>query len=213
MPDEMGTGADDMEAAALPVQVAVPPGSREEEIDAAQLSPDDNGSPLDHTILTTCPCKKPKKGEFFRARAGPEWVRYYYLYQMQEGEEIASDFFLVHPRVAPLLEGHAVPCELRYCINRNGAPFLFPIKKGENTRDIYKSSLLYATSKAETSWIRIRWEKERGGYSVFQAQGDLGEPNWPDDEIPDMTTAISFCFRDRFIKDESHEAVTRLLGL
>jgi hypothetical protein len=213
MAGEMGAAVDDLEGAALQAAETVQSGSWADELEAAQLSPDDDGGAIDRRIGMPCPCRKTKKGEFFRARPGPEWTRYYFLYQMQEGEEIASDFYLVHPSVAGLLEGAATPCEIRYCINRNGAPFLFPIKKGENTRDYYKNTLQAALTLAESKWLRIKWEKALGGYSIFVAQEDLGEPGWPDETIPDMKAAIDLCFRDHYIKDENHPAILRFRGI
>jgi hypothetical protein len=48
-----------------------------------------------------------------------------------------------------------------------------------------------------------------GAYDVFQATGDLPEPEWPGLPFREL---LRVAFRDRFIQSEDHPVLRRLRG-
>ena len=50
---------------------------------------------------------------------------------------------------------------------------------------------------------------DRGAYEIFEAKGEIGEPEWPD---LTMDAAIRIAFKDCFIDSSDHPALRRLRG-
>jgi hypothetical protein len=48
-----------------------------------------------------------------------------------------------------------------------------------------------------------------GGYDVWEATGQLPEPEWPQTPFPDL---LRVAFRDRYIADANHPVLRRLRG-
>ena len=48
-----------------------------------------------------------------------------------------------------------------------------------------------------------------GAYEVFEASGDLPEPEWPDIPFPEI---LKIAFRDRIVDRADHPLVQRLRG-
>ena len=48
-----------------------------------------------------------------------------------------------------------------------------------------------------------------GAYEVFEATGDLPEPEWPDLPFPEI---LKIAFRDRIVDRADHPLVQRLRG-
>jgi hypothetical protein len=49
-----------------------------------------------------------------------------------------------------------------------------------------------------------------GGYRIYQAEGALTEPEWPDRTLNEI---LEIAFRDRIVDSEHHPVVRRLRGL
>ena len=52
-------------------------------------------------------------------------------------------------------------------------------------------------------------DRDLGGYALFRAKGDLGEPQWPDKSFRDL---IELAFRSHLIDRPDHEVVRELAG-
>ena len=62
---------------------------------------------------------------------------------------------------------------------------------------------------AMKSWIRLTANMSLGAYEVFEATGDLPEPEWPDLPFPEI---LKIAFRDRIVDRADHPLVQRLRG-
>lgn len=62
---------------------------------------------------------------------------------------------------------------------------------------------------AQKDWVRVSANMNLGAYDVFQATGNLTEPEWGD---MDFTKILEVAFKGRFINDLEHLALRRLRG-
>jgi len=67
-----------------------------------------------------------------------------------------------------------------------------------------------AAELAKTRWVRLAADMGLGGYRIYQAEGDLSEPEWPDKPLAEI---LQIAFRDRIVDSENHPVVRRLRGL
>jgi hypothetical protein len=75
--------------------------------------------------------------------------------------------------------------------------------------DEWTRSALQAVGLATKNWVRITANLSLGAYEIFQAGGELPEPEWP---TLTLTELLRIAFRDRFIKDLNHPILRRLRG-
>ena len=67
-----------------------------------------------------------------------------------------------------------------------------------------------AAELAKTKWVRLAADMGLGGYRIYQAEGELSEPEWPDKPL---TEIMQIAFRDRIVDTENHPVVRRLAGV
>ena len=60
-----------------------------------------------------------------------------------------------------------------------------------------------------TQWIRIAANMSLGAYEIYEATGNLPDPEWPDLEFGEI---LKLAFRDRFVTSPDHPVVKRLQG-
>jgi hypothetical protein len=70
-------------------------------------------------------------------------------------------------------------------------------------------SAFEAARRAEDSWIRVAANMNLGAYEIFEAAGDLGEPNWPEERF---TKLLEVAFRHNIVDSLDHPVVRRLRG-
>ena len=68
---------------------------------------------------------------------------------------------------------------------------------------------LEAADLATKGWVRIAANMSLGAYDVFQASGQLGEPDWPATSFKDL---LRIAFKDRYIDTSEHPVLRRLRG-
>jgi len=92
-----------------------------------------------------------------------------------------------------------------------GVPCLVPVPLAgpDGRTNAWHLSLARAVEMAETRWIRLSANMVRGGYDVFEAIGQLPEPQWPTESFE---TLLELGFRGRLITTEDHPLVQQLLG-
>ena len=96
-------------------------------------------------------------------------------------------------------------------INRQKVLFVWPIRlPGEDGRhDEWNASALEAADMAQKNWMRVSANMNLGAYEVYQATGDLLEPEWPE---MDLSKILEIAFKGRFIEEMDHPALRRLRG-
>jgi hypothetical protein len=100
---------------------------------------------------------------------------------------------------------------LHAAIDRQNNVFLIPVPlPGEaGTRNPWHESLAQAVELAKLKWLRITANMYTGSYDVYEAQGALPEPEWPEQG---MDILIEVAFRGKIIESLDHPVVQSLLG-
>jgi hypothetical protein len=127
--------------------------------------------------------------------------------ELKEDREI----YLVDPSLWSELAGEVMPMQLFAAMNRQGVPFIWPVKlpREDGRHNEWHRSLLEAAQVAMTRWVRVSANMSLGAYDVFEATADLPDPIWPDIGFDGM---LRVAFKDRFVSDLDHPVVRRLRG-
>lgn len=117
----------------------------------------------------------------------------------------------MHPSLTGELGPELVPTVLHLAIDRQGVVFLWPTRlpRADGRLDDWSRTAAEAALMAEELWISLRSNMSLGAYEVFEATGNIPDPDWPD---LTMEQAIKIAFRERFIDSMSHPVVRRLRG-
>ncbi len=158
-------------------------------------------------LVTTVPVRKPNKQDFIRVHPDPAYRLETAVLEFKEERET----YLVTPELWPELPSELTPKVLFPAINRQKVMFVWPIRlPGEDGRhDEWNASALEAAKMAEKDWIRVSANMSLGAYEVYQATGDLPEPEWPEMEFSKI---LEIAFKGRFITDIDHPVLRRLRG-
>jgi len=158
-------------------------------------------------LMTQVPVGKPKKPQFFRTHTAAEMTFAAMLLEQKETRES----YVVMPEVAQELSELVRPVQLHACIDRQNNVFLIPVPlPGEDgTRNPWHESLAQAVEHAKQKWLRITANMHLGGYDVYEAEGTLPEPEWPEHTIDHL---VQVAFRGKIITSLDHPVVQTLLG-
>ena len=157
--------------------------------------------------LLTVPVRKPGRQDFVRVHPDESYRLETAVLELKEERET----YLVDPDIWHELPGEIVPKVLFTTINRQGVLTLWPIRlPGEDGRhDEWNRSALEAAEIAQKRWLRVAANMGLGAYEVYEAVGELPEPEWPDVDFQEI---LRIGFRDRFITSVDHPVVRRLRG-
>ena len=170
--------------------------------------PTDYGATLGvKKLLTNVLVRRPKKSQFFRAHRSDGMT---FPAMILENKE-ARESYLVVPAVGQQISEVTRSVMLHAAIDRQNNPFLIPVPlPGEDgARNPWHESLAQAVELAKSTWIRIAANMNVGGYDVYEAAGELPEPEWP---TQDMAALIQVAFRGKIITSLEHPVVQSLLG-
>ncbi|MGZ3387351.1 MAG: hypothetical protein ACXVB5_20905 [Isosphaeraceae bacterium] len=87
-------------------------------------------------------------------------------------------------------------------------PIKLPLEGNDSGRRIFDTASQIA-EQAKTRWVKQVWNRGLGGYEMFKAKGDLGEPQWPDKSFRDL---LALAFGNYLIDHPSHEVIRELNG-
>jgi hypothetical protein len=159
--------------------------------------------------LTTIPVRKPSKEWFVRTHPGADYRITTAVIELKEDGEI----YLVDPTLWGKLASESTfgPRALLLTMNRQGVPFLWPIRlPGSDGRiDDWNRSALEAAQMAADQWVRVQSNRSLGAYEVYQAAASWQEPQWP--ALP-MKEILRIAFKDRFIQAADHVILRQLRG-
>jgi len=127
-----------------------------------------------------------------------------------EQKESRESYLVVHT-VAQEISELVRPVQLHAAIDRQNNIFLIPVPlPGESgTRNPWHESLAQAVEHAKMKWIRITANMHIGGYDIYEAEGVLPEPEWPEHDIEALGDVA---FRGKIISSLDHPVVQSLLG-
>ena len=157
--------------------------------------------------ILTVPVRKPDRQWFIKVHPDPAMRLETAVLELKDDRET----YLVDPDVHSELPGELVPIVLFTGINRQGVVFLWPVRlPGEDGRgNAWHRSALDAANLAMTRWVRMTSNMSLGAYEVFEATGELPQPEWPE---KDFQSLIEIAFKDHFIRSLDHSVIRRLRG-
>ena len=158
-------------------------------------------------LLTNVLVGKPKKPQFFRTHLADDMT---FPAMILENKE-ARESYVVVPEVAQEISELVRPVMLHAAIDRQNNVSLIPVQlPGEDgTRNPWHESLAQAVEHAKLKWLRITANMHAGGYDVYEAEGELPEPEWP---AHDIDALVQVAFRGKIITSLDHPVVQSLLG-
>ena len=158
-------------------------------------------------LTTTIPVRKPGKQDFVRVHPDPAYQIETAVLEFKEERET----FLVAPELRDELLGELTPKALFTTINRQKVVSLWPIiLPGEDGRiNSWSESAMDAATLGQKKWVRVSANMSLGAYDVFEATGEIPEPEWPE---LDLGQILEIAFKGRFIKDSNHPILKRLRG-
>jgi hypothetical protein len=159
-------------------------------------------------LLRTVPTRKSNPQDFVRVHPSPDYRRDFLCLDLKDDREL----YLVRPEIAPETVGETVMKTIYTAINRQGVVFLWPVTvpPPDGRQLEWWRSMREAAELAMTSWIRVKANMSLGAYEMFQADGLMAEPEWPDISYQDL---LKIGFRDRMIDRVDHPVIKRLRGL
>lgn len=158
-------------------------------------------------LITSIPVRKPNRQEFARVHPDDSFHIETAVIELKEDRET----FLIAPELWSELPGEITPKLLLTCLNRQGVLFLWPIRlpNSEGRLDNWNRSAMEAAEHAKNDWVRVVANMSLGAYDVYQATGDIPEPEWPD---LDFNNILEIAFKDQFISSMDHPAIRKLRG-
>lgn len=158
-------------------------------------------------VLTTVPCRKPHRHEFVRVRGGEDW-------RLETGvfeDKIHREVYLVDRSLWSEMLGEIYPVCIFSTVTRQGDVLLWPVKLPgtDGKSNSWNESAIAAARLAENTWVRVAANMAAGMYDVFEASGQLSEPEWPNVTFPEL---LRLAFKDRFIQTNDHPALRALRG-
>jgi hypothetical protein len=160
-------------------------------------------------LLTTVPVGKPSRQDFVRVHRDPAFrLTPVGIITVKEDREV----FLVPPDMAQQLPGEFSVATLFTAINRQGVLRLWPAKLpgSDGKHNVWHRTEMEAAERAMESWIRVTANMALGANDIFEAVGDLPDPEWPNISFGEI---LKIAFRDRIVDRVDHPLVQRLRGV
>ena len=159
--------------------------------------------------LKTVPVRKPDRTWFVRVHPHEDY-RLTPAAIIEERDD--RQIYLVTPQIALEFPDEFTPVTLFTAINRQGVLFLWPVRlPGLNVRySEWFRSAMEAAEMAMGVWTRVRANMSLGAYEMFEATGQLSEPEWSDFPFGEI---LRVAFRDRIMDRTDHPVLQRRLGL
>jgi hypothetical protein len=160
-------------------------------------------------LLTTVPIRRPNKQEFFRVHPGAAYRLTSAFIELKDDREV----YLISPEFAHELgENEFFVATLYLCINRQKVLSFWPVKlPGPDGRQMsWHTSAQEAAEKAMEGWIRMAANMNMGAYEMFEAEGSIPDPEWPNLALDEL---LSIGFKNRIVSDHNHPVIQKLRGL
>jgi len=157
--------------------------------------------------VITIPVRKPNRQEFVRTHPDQSYQVATAVLELKDERET----YLVAQDVIPEISLELAPKLLVAAINRQGVLSIWPIRLpgADGKIDDWNRSALEAAGIARKSWIRMAANMSLGAYDIYEAIGNLPDPEWPEIEFPKI---LEIAFRDKYIDSLNHPVLQRLRG-
>jgi hypothetical protein len=158
--------------------------------------------------ITLVPVCRPSKQTFFRIHPDENWKLQTFVLEFEEHQET----YIVTRKVVAYVSQVAVLKVIYAGITRSGDLFLCPVglPDANGKWNSWTKSLRAAMEIAKHKWVKIVSNRGAGKYETFEAEGDIPEPEWPDDVT--FEDLIDIAFEDRIIDTPDHPVLLKLRG-
>ncbi|KRR02441.1 hypothetical protein CQ12_37725 [Bradyrhizobium jicamae] len=157
-------------------------------------------------LLTTVPVRKPLPQDFVRVRPEPQYRESLAFIELKDDRET----FIVDLGAVPELGGECFFATLFTATTRTGVLFMWPVKIPVDGRTSeWNVSAATAAQHAMKDWVRVKSNMSLGAYEIFEAQGSIPDPIWPELSFEEI---IRIAFKDKIIRSFDHPVVKRLCG-
>jgi hypothetical protein len=162
-------------------------------------------------VTLTVPVRKPTRAEFFRVHPDDEYVVDCWILEREQGFDRQAWWVDGRELLTELVDD-AKKVRLFTCINKRGAVFLWAVRLPtlDGGGNQWYASALSAAELAKTSWLKLRSSRDIGSYEGYKAEGDLGDPAWPNKTLEEL---IRVAFKDRVIDSLDHIVIQELRGI
>jgi hypothetical protein len=176
-------------------------------LEAIRLSPDAAATAGTREVLRHVPVRKPNRTEFIRVHPDPDMQLATGVFVDREEREV----YFVIPDLRAELAGELKPVLLVTAISRQGVTLLWPVPLPDEggRRNAWAETAREACELAKTEWVRLAADMSLGAYRVYQAEGQLSAPVWPDKSLSEL---LKLGFKDRIVDSAEHPVVKRLRG-
>ena len=158
-------------------------------------------------LLTTVPVRKPNRQDFVRVHHDSSYVLDTMLLNLKEERET----YLVAPSFREEIPQELTHTRLALATNRQKVLFLWQLRLpgSSGKTDAWSMSALEAYEEAKKNWVRISANMSLGAYEIYEALGNLSDPEWPDESMDEI---VRIAFRNSFIDSYDHPVLRRLRG-
>lgn len=158
-------------------------------------------------IITSIPVRKPNKHDYVRVHPDAAYQFATVVLELKEERET----YLVEPALWEELRLEVTSKVLYTTINRQGVLALWAIglPREDGRSNEWNNTAHDAAIRAKQRWLRLIANMSLGAYEVYEAKGNIPEPEWPDLTFEEI---INIAFKDRLINSLEHPVVRRLRG-
>ena len=158
-------------------------------------------------LLTTVPVRKPNRQDFIRVHPDSSYVLDTMLLNLKEERET----YLVAPSFREEIPQELTHTRLALATNRQKVLFLWQLRLpgSSGKTDAWSMSALEAYEEAKKNWVRVSANMSLGAYDIYEALGNLSDPEWPDESMDEI---VRIAFRNSFIDSYDHPVLRRLRG-
>ena len=155
----------------------------------------------------TIPVRKPNRQDWVRVHPDPDYRIETCVVELKEERET---YLVAQPLWLEVFE-EIVPKILFTGITRQGTLFVWPVRRpGDDGRiDSWSQSAVKAAELAMTKWVRVSANMQAGGYDVYEALGNIPDPDWP---ATPLSVILRTAFRGKFIDSPDHPVLKKLRG-
>jgi hypothetical protein len=187
---------------------AGPPPDIFDNLAALRLEPDAGALVGAVEVLAHVPIRKPSPTEWVRVHPDADMTLATSFYVDRENRET----YLVVPEMRDVLITGVKVMLLLTAVNSRGSVFLWPLALGDDTgrTNAWHETARDGAMRAKSAWTKIAADMSAGHYRIFQAEGNLPEPMWPNKTFKEL---LRIAFRGRTIDNVEHPTVKQCRGL
>ena len=160
------------------------------------------------TVLVNVPVDKPPNNVHFRTHPTSKLENATVIKDKNGTSDVW--YFIVpamrgHPKLAPRLRWVTI---MLTCTWPGNGFLLWPVPERTSFK-AWKSERT-AAERAQTDWMQMVWNEEKGDYDVEKAENINIEPTWPKESFEEL---LKTGFADVIVDNEDHYYVRRLRGI